>query len=104
MSTRAWPSAEMVEDAVFVAVDDVVQHGVALAERAAFGVLAGEAHRMTFDGERGERERFGGGPIERLFALGHFLAALDRSLQLLVEMETVGDVRELLEQAFAVVR
>ena len=85
--------AEVVEDAVFVVVDDVVQHGMALAERAAFGVLAGEAHRMAFDGERGERECFGGGPIERLFALRHFLAALDRFLQLLVEMEALGDVR-----------
>ena len=57
---------------VLMAVDDVVQHGVPLAERAAFGVLAGEPHRMAFDGERGKRERFGGRPIERLFALAPF--------------------------------
>ena len=91
MSTRRLAVGEVIEDVVLVVVDDVVQHGMALAERAAFGILAGEAHGMAFDGERGEGERFGGRPIERLFALGHFLAALDRLLQLLVEMEAVGD-------------
>ena len=98
ISTRAWSSAEVIEDAVFVVVDDVVQHGVALAERAALGILAGEANRMTFDGQRREGERFGGRPIERLFALGHFLAALDRLLQLLVEMKVLGNDGQLLEQ------
>ena len=51
MSTGAWSSARCVEDVVLVAVDDVVQHGMALAERAALGVLAGEAHRVAFDGQ-----------------------------------------------------
>ncbi len=89
---------EVVEDTVFVAVDDVVQHGMPLAERAAFGILAGEADGMPFDGERGKCQRFGGRPIERLFALGHFLATLERPLQLLVEMKSLGSVCEPFEK------
>src|SRR6478736_3475832 len=48
--------AEVVEDSVLVIIYDVVEDGMSLAERAAFGVLAGKAYGVTFDRERGEGE------------------------------------------------
>ena len=42
----------------------VVQHGVAVRERAALGVLAGEADRDAVDEQRCERERLGVPPVD----------------------------------------
>jgi hypothetical protein len=75
-----------------------VQHGVALAERAAFRNLAGEAHRMTFDGQRCKRG-VGGGPISSSSPLAIFWRL--NCFAAFVEMKPSGCARAFRE-AFAV--
>ena len=43
---------------------DVVEDDVAVRERPALGVLAGEPDRDPLDEERGERERLGLAPVD----------------------------------------
>ena len=57
---------EVVERRVAVLVLLVDQHRVALRERAALGVLAGQPHRMAFEQQRAERQRLGGRPVDAL--------------------------------------
>ena len=66
--------AQVLERAVAVAGLGVVEHGVALAERAALGVLAGEPHRHAEREQRADRERLRVRPVDRA-ALGERLAA-----------------------------
>ena len=54
----------MLHRAVLLAGLRIVQHEVALAERAALGVLAGEPDRDPLGQQRGERERLGVRPVD----------------------------------------
>ena len=45
-------------------VFDVVEDGVAMRERAALGVLAGQPDRDALDEQRRERERLGLAPVD----------------------------------------
>ena len=53
----------------------VDERRVALAERAAPGVLAGEAHGVALEDQRAERQRLGGGPVDLVLGLELLLAA-----------------------------
>ena len=61
--------AEMVERGVAVLVLLVDQHRMALRERAALDVLAGQPHRMAFEQQRAEGQRLGGRPVDALAGL-----------------------------------
>src|SRR5579883_3619847 len=58
-----------------------------LRERAALGVLAGQADRMTFNEERAEGERFSGGPINSSAGLDGLAAGVEKPLDRAVDME-----------------
>ena len=58
----AWSSARCASGTYSRSVALVDEHAVALAERAAPGVLAGEAHRRALEHERAERQRLGRAP------------------------------------------
>ena len=79
-------------------VDDVVQHGVALAERAALRVLPAQAHAMSLGRQGRKGQRFGRRPIERPLAGGHRAPLIEAPLQRLVQMEPLGNLREPGEQ------
>ncbi len=67
----------------------VVKHRVAVGERAALGVLAGEADRDPFLQERRERKRLGVSPVDT--SLGERLAApFELAGELRVHVEVVG--------------
>ena len=60
----AWSSARCASGHVLRFGALVDEHAVALAERAAARVLAGEAHRRAFEQQRAERERLGERPVD----------------------------------------
>ena len=71
------------------AVGVVHQHGVALAEGAAAGVLPGQADVDALVEQRSDGQRLGQGPVD--LALGHHLVALgELALELGVDGEPVG--------------
>src|SRR5437868_2835879 len=76
-----------------VPVFDIVQNRVALAERAAFGVLAGQADAETFGAEAGEGERLSRRPIQRLFAASHAFASLENFFDLGMRLKIRGQFR-----------
>ena len=76
----------------------VVKNRVALAEGAAARVLPGQADAHARRGQRGEGEGFGGGPVERMFAVGHFAARLQSVHQLGMRAKSGGQFGELAEQ------
>ena len=80
---------ERLQRDVALAGDRVVEDGVAVAERAALDVLAGEADRDAVGEDRGERQLLGGGPVDRpLVRVGqHQLAALAGAIELAVLLE-----------------
>src|SRR5581483_8115977 len=49
-------------------------------ERAALGILAGEAHRMTFQQQRAERQRLGRRPVDALPGLDRLGARIEEAL------------------------
>ena len=75
----------------------VVEHEVAVRERAALGVLAGEADRDAVAQQRGERERLGVAPVDAAL-VERRQAALELALELRVDREPVGDAHQLLGQ------
>ena len=52
----------------------IVQHGMAVRERAAAGIFTGNAHRRAFGHQACISDGFGHAPINRLLAGGHGLA------------------------------
>ena len=77
---------------------EIVQHGVAMAESAALGILAAEAHGMIRHRERRERERFRRRPIQRRFAFGHFAPAIEKFFDLRMRFEVFRQTRLRFEQ------
>ena len=64
----------------------VVQHRVAVRERAALGVLAGDAHADALDEQRRERQRLGVSPVDRA-GVDRVAAARQRALHRRVQLE-----------------
>jgi hypothetical protein len=52
---------------------------VALRERAALGILAGQAHRMAFLQQRAERQRLAGRPVDALAGLDRLGAVVEEA-------------------------
>ena len=93
---RGAGTVEVLDRRVAQAGAGVVEDQVALAERAALGVLAGEPNRHAVDQQRAEGERLGLGPVDAFAAGERLAAALELALQLGVELESLGDGEELL--------
>ena len=68
---------DVVQRDVFVLVGLVDQHRVALAERAALAVLAGQADAAALQQQRAERQRLAGGPVDALAGLEHRLLGFE---------------------------
>ena len=69
----------------------VVQDEVALAERAALDVLAGQADRVALGQQRREGELLGVGPVDAAVVAERLAAALELLDELGVDGEAVGD-------------
>ena len=69
---------QVLHRAVLLAGLGVVQDEVALAERAALGVLAGQADRDALGQQRRERERLGVGPDDPRSCLGSVASSASR--------------------------
>ena len=63
-SNEAVASAQVLDRRVALAGVRVVEDEVAVRERAALGVLAGEPDRDALDEQAGERERLGLAPVD----------------------------------------
>ena len=73
-----------------LAGDDVVQHEVPLAERAALGVLAGEPDRHALGQQRRERQRLGVRPVDSALGPERRAAPLELLAQLRMDREPLG--------------
>jgi len=82
----------------------IVQHGMAVRERAAAGIFTGNAHRRAFGHQACISDGFGHAPINRLLAGGHGLAAFQqlfhrivqrKALRKLVQINGAQDLEEL---------
>ena len=76
---------------------DVVQDDVAVRERAALGVLAGEPDRDPVDEQRRHRERFRLAPVDAAL-VERVAAPLELLHQLRVRLEAFRDAQQLLVQ------
>ena len=74
----------------------VVQHQVALAERAALGVLPGEPDRHAFGEQRGERQRLGVRPVDAALGPQRRAPPLELLAELGVHREALGPAEQLL--------
>src|SRR6202007_1041176 len=72
----------------------VDEHGMALRERAAAAVLAGEADEGALGAERAEGERLASRPVDPLAALDRLLLRLELPGDLAVEVEAFGDAAQ----------
>src|SRR5712671_6584336 len=70
----------MIERDVTVLILLVDQHRMALRERAALGILAGDAHAMALEQKRAERERLRRGPVDVLARLDRLAAIFQKAL------------------------
>ena len=68
---------------------------MALGERPALGVLAGEADRHALGEQRGERERLGVGPVDAAVLAERGAPALELLDELRVDGEALGGGQEL---------
>ena len=82
--------SQMLQRRVDAAGFGVVIFGVALAEGAASGILAAQAHRRAFQNQAAERQSFGQSPVDERTAVAGFVPALDHSLQLGMQLEIGG--------------
>ena len=67
---------------------------MALGERAALGVLAGEAHRRALGQQRRERERLGVRPVDAAVGPDRLAPALELLEQLGMDVEALGEVQQ----------
>ena len=65
---------------------------MALNERTAAGILAGDANRNALGGQRSERGEFREAPVDAAVD-GHVCTALEQGLELRVNMEALRDFR-----------
>ena len=73
----------------------VVQHHVALGERAALDVLAGQADRRALGQQRRERQRLGVRPVDPAVGAERLAAALELLDELGMDREALGDAQQL---------
>ena len=73
----------------------VVQHEVALRERAALGVLAGQAHRRALGQQRRVGQRLGLRPVDAAVRADRRAPALELLDQLRVDGEALGNPQQL---------
>ncbi len=85
----------MLDRRVAVAVLDVVQHEMALAEGAALGVLARQADRRALHEQRRKGECFGVRPFDAILRRERVAAALQLLEQLGMHDEAVGNGQQL---------
>ena len=83
---------DVLQGNVALAGFGIVEGQVALAEGAAAGILAAQAHRRAFEHQRAEGQRFGEGPVDMrgrrpLDAQG-FAAAFHEAAQLGMQVES----------------
>ena len=76
----------------------VVQHGMAMRERAAPDILAGQPDAVVFVEQRRVRQRFAHAPVERKRALAHRAPVGHHLLDSRMQLETRGNGRDLLRQ------
>src|SRR5580704_392233 len=69
---------------------------MALRERAALGILAGQPHAMAFEQQRTEGQRLAGRPIDALAGLDGFAPAVEKTIERLVQMKALRQRRDLL--------
>src|SRR5262245_49177437 len=86
---------QVLERGVFLLVLLVHQHGMALGEGAALGVLAREPDAEALDEQRAVSERLGGGPIDPLAVLDHLAARRHDADNGLVRGKGLGERGEL---------
>ena len=79
-SNEAWSGARLAERHPGGAVLGVAERGVAVAEGAAHGVLAAEAHREALEQQGAVGERLGAAPVDALAALHHLVALVEQPL------------------------
>ena len=82
-------AAEVVERVVTLLGLLVEDHRMALRERAALGVLAGQAHAMAFLEQRAERQRLAGRPIDAFTGFDRLGAVVEKALHRAVDVEAV---------------
>src|SRR5262249_36993808 len=89
LTARGWLVAaeKILQRRVRVSVLVIVQNRVSLTERAAFGVLAGESDAYTLAREARECQRFGRGPIKRMFATSHLPAGFQKLFDFRMRMK-----------------
>ena len=80
----------------------IVQHRVAMKERAAAAVLARDPDRIAFIQQRREREMLGHAPVERQLAARHQPAVVHDLLHARMELEVLGNGGDPLAQPFSV--
>ncbi len=85
---------DVVQRRIALARLHVVKDGVALGEGAAAAILTGEPDRQTTLEQCAEGEGFGGAPVERRLALDHVGAALKPALDLGIERDAIGILRD----------
>ena len=76
----------------------VVQHRVAVRERAATDVLAGQAHAVAFVEQRRVGQRLAHAPVERQLALAHRPAVGDDLVHARMQLEAGGNRRQPLRE------
>ena len=91
---EAAAALDMAERNVLLAGLLVDPHRVALAERPAAAVLAGEANALPFRDQAAEGERFRRRPVESLAALEHRLLGVEDALKRLVNVHVGRDGRQ----------
>src|ERR1700730_3327610 len=78
----------MGERRIAVIVLLVVQHRMALRERAALGVLAGQPHLVAFEQQRTERQRLAGRPVDIGAGLDRLAAAVEEPVERAMQMKS----------------
>src|SRR5262245_25541853 len=63
----------------------VVQHRMAMHERAALGILPGDSNRDAVGQDRGERQRLGVAPVDRVLLIQGRAAAFEDALEAAVD-------------------
>ena len=76
----------------------IVQHGMAVRERAAAGIFTGNAHRRAFGHQACISDGFGHAPINRLLAGGHGLAAFQQLFHRIVQRKALRHFGEFVGQ------
>ena len=81
---------EMIERVIALTRGLIEQHGVAVAERPALDILAGEAHRVAVQQQCAVREQLAHRPIQGLVLFDRLATILQQLLQFAMRSEVIG--------------